>query len=64
MKRVVVTGLGAVSPHGIGVKAYWSGLAAGACAIRPLTLIESEGFRCRIAGESFFHIPATSCLNI
>ena len=31
MKRVVVTGLGAVSPHGIGVKAYWSGLAAGAC---------------------------------
>ena len=32
MKRVVVTGLGAVSPHGIGVKAYWSGLAAGACS--------------------------------
>jgi 3-oxoacyl-[acyl-carrier-protein] synthase II len=51
MRRVVVTGLGAVSPHGIGVKAFWSGLAAGACAIRPLTVIESEGFRCRIAGE-------------
>ena len=51
MRRVVVTGLGAVSPHGIGVKAFWSGLANGACAIRPLTVIETEGFRCQIAGE-------------
>ncbi len=51
MRQVVVTGMGAVSPFGAGVKAYWNGLAAGACAIRPVTLIESEGFRCRIAGE-------------
>jgi 3-oxoacyl-[acyl-carrier-protein] synthase II len=51
MRRVVVTGLGAVSPFGAGVKAYWAGLAAGACAIRPLTLIDAEGLRCRIAGE-------------
>ena len=51
MRRVVVTGLGAVSPFGAGVKAYWAGLAAGACAIRPLSLFESEGFRCRIAAE-------------
>jgi 3-oxoacyl-[acyl-carrier-protein] synthase II len=51
MRRVVVTGLGAVSPFGAGVKAYWAGLAAGACAIRPLTLFESDGFRCRIAAE-------------
>jgi 3-oxoacyl-[acyl-carrier-protein] synthase II len=46
-----VTGLGAVSPFGTGVKAYWSGLSAGSCAIRPVTLIETEGFRCRIAAE-------------
>jgi len=51
MRHVVVTGLGAVSPFGAGVKAYWAGLAAGACAIRPLTLFESDGFRCRIAAE-------------
>ena len=51
MRRVVVTGLGAMSPFGAGVKAYWAGLAAGACAIRPLTLIDAEGFRCRIAAE-------------
>jgi 3-oxoacyl-[acyl-carrier-protein] synthase II len=51
MRRVFVTGLGAVSPFGAGVKAYWAGLAAGACAIRPLTLIDADGFRCRIAAE-------------
>jgi 3-oxoacyl-[acyl-carrier-protein] synthase II len=51
VRRVVVTGLGAVSPFGGGVKAYWDGLVAGACAIRPATLIETEGFRCRIAAE-------------
>src|SRR5256886_16321922 len=47
--RVVVTGLGAVSPFGAGVKAFWEGLASGRCAIEPLTLIETEGFRARIA---------------
>jgi 3-oxoacyl-[acyl-carrier-protein] synthase II len=51
MRRVVVTGLGAVSPFGIGVKPYWAGLAAGACAIRPLTLFDAAAFRCRIAAE-------------
>jgi 3-oxoacyl-[acyl-carrier-protein] synthase II len=51
MRRVVVTGLGAVSPFGLGVKAYWSGIAAGVCAIRPVTLIETDGFKCRIAAE-------------
>jgi 3-oxoacyl-[acyl-carrier-protein] synthase II len=51
MRRVVVTGLGAMSPFGAGVKAYWAGLAAGTCAIRPLTLLDAEGFRCRIAAE-------------
>ena len=35
MRRVVVTGLGAVSPFGAGVKAFWAGIAAGACAIGP-----------------------------
>jgi 3-oxoacyl-[acyl-carrier-protein] synthase II len=51
MRRVVITGLGAVSPHGIGVKAFWSGLAGGACAIRGLSVIDTDGFRSRIGGE-------------
>ena len=56
MTRVVVTGLGAVSPFGAGVKAFWEGLASGRCAIGPITLIETEGFRSRIAAE----VPAAS----
>jgi 3-oxoacyl-(acyl-carrier-protein) synthase len=48
---VVVSGLGIVSPYGAGVKSFWTGLAAGTCAIKPITVIETEGFRSRIAAE-------------
>ena len=51
MKSVAVTGLGVVSPFGTGVKAFWEGISSGSCAIRPITLIDTEGFRCRIAAE-------------
>ena len=51
MRRAVVTGLGAVTPFGFGVKSYWDGLAAGLCAIRPVTLLDTQGFRCRLAAE-------------
>ena len=50
-RTVVVTGIGAVSPFGAGVKAFWQGISAGLCAIRPITLIETDGFRSRIAAE-------------
>jgi 3-oxoacyl-[acyl-carrier-protein] synthase II len=53
-RRVVVSGLGVVSPYGAGTKTFWSGVTAGACTIKPITLIETEGFRSRIAAE----IPA------
>ncbi len=49
--RVVVSGLGVISPYGAGAKTLWAGLAAGACAIKPITLIDTEGFRSRIAAE-------------
>lgn len=51
MRRVAVTGLGAVSPFGLGVKAYWDGVRSAVSAIRPLTLLDPEGFRCRIGAE-------------
>jgi 3-oxoacyl-[acyl-carrier-protein] synthase II len=43
--------LGAVSPFGNGVKAFWSGLSSGTCAIRPVTVIDAAPFRSRIAAE-------------
>ncbi|MCI0545843.1 MAG: beta-ketoacyl-[acyl-carrier-protein] synthase family protein [Candidatus Rokubacteria bacterium] len=49
--RVVVSGLGVVSPYGAGAKTFWAGLAAGQCAIRDLRLFDTEGFRARVAAE-------------
>ena len=54
-RDVVVSGLGVVSPYGAGVTRFWSGLAAGTCTIKPITIIETAGFRSRIAAE----IPAS-----
>ena len=56
MRRVVVTGLGVVSPYGVGVRPFWEGLSSGRCAIRPITLFQTDGFRSRIAGE----VPASA----
>jgi len=49
--RVVISGLGIVSPFGAGLKAFWTGLSDGTCAIKAATLVETEGFRSRIAAE-------------
>src|ERR1700730_11546260 len=57
--EIVVSGLGIVSPYGAGVKSFWTGLAAGTCAIKPITLIDTEGFRSRIAAEVPAEVVAT-----
>jgi 3-oxoacyl-[acyl-carrier-protein] synthase II len=50
-RRVVVTGLGLVSPVGIGVEESWSALLAGKSGIGPITLFDASTFPSRIAGE-------------
>jgi len=50
-RRVVVTGVGAVSGFGWGVEALWQGLRAGATAIRPFTRFDAAGHRTRLAAE-------------
>jgi 3-oxoacyl-[acyl-carrier-protein] synthase II len=49
--RVVITGMGAVTPLGQSVDEYWQGLLQGRSGIGPMTLCDPEGFPCRIAGE-------------
>jgi len=49
--RVVVTGLGMITPLGIGVEPTWSGLVAGRSGIGPITFFDSTGFETTIAGE-------------
>ena len=41
MRRVVITGLGAVTPVGVGVKAYWDAITAGRSGVGPLTLVDA-----------------------
>jgi 3-oxoacyl-[acyl-carrier-protein] synthase II len=50
-RRVVVTGVGAVSGFGWGVEALWQGLHAGATAIRPFSRFDAAGHRTRLAAE-------------
>ncbi len=50
-KRVVVTGLGAVTPLGESVAEFWEGLAAGRSGIGPMTLADPTEYPCRISGE-------------
>lgn len=50
-RRVVVTGMGVVSPIGIGLDAFWSGLVEGRSGIGPITRFDASGLDCRIAGE-------------
>tara|TARA_R110002072_G_scaffold88736_2_gene199212 strand:+ start:53 stop:1297 length:1245 start_codon:yes stop_codon:yes gene_type:complete len=51
LRRVVVTGLGAVSPFGLGVDKLWTGLKAGESAIRPIELFDVSDFPVKFAGE-------------
>ncbi len=50
-RRVVVTGLGALTPLGNTTEAYWQGLMAGRSGIRPITLFDPSRHACKIAGE-------------
>ena len=51
LKRVVVTGLGALTPIGNNVSELWNGLTAGASGAGPITHFDATKFKCRIAAE-------------
>lgn len=50
-RRVVITGLGSISPLGMTVDDLWEGLRAGRCGIDTIKAFEPAGFTCRLAGE-------------
>jgi 3-oxoacyl-[acyl-carrier-protein] synthase II len=50
-RRVVVTGLGVVSPLGSDLKTFWENLVAGRSGIRRITQFDASSFDCQIAGE-------------
>ena len=50
-RRVVVTGVGLVSPLGVGTEATWKSLLAGESGIGPITRFDTTNYAARIAGE-------------
>lgn len=51
MRRVVVTGVGLISPVGIGTDATWQALLETTNGIAPITLFDTTDFTCTMAGE-------------
>lgn len=50
-RRVVITGLGLITPLGIGNKETWEGVCSGRSGVGPITRFDASGHKTRIAGE-------------
>ena len=51
MRRVVVTGLGVVSPLGNDVPTFWKNIKNGVCGIAPITKFDTTDYKVKVAGE-------------
>jgi len=56
-RRVVVTGVGLISPVGIGTEETWAALLKGESGIAPIQLFDASQFACRFAGEVKDFVP-------
>ena len=51
MKRVVITGMGAVTPIGHSVEETWQGIKDGACGIAEITHFDTTNEKCHMGAE-------------
>ncbi len=51
MNRVVITGMGAVTPIGNDVASFWQGLCAGRCGVGPITKFDASEYKVKVAAE-------------
>ena len=51
MRRVVITGIGAVSPNGIGRECFWQATRSGRSGVRRITRFDPSGFVVQVAGQ-------------
>ena len=64
MKRVVITGMGVISPVGNSLKACWDGLRVGVCGVGPITRFDTEGFKAKLAAEVKDFNPADFGMDV
>ncbi|MBO5336433.1 MAG: beta-ketoacyl-ACP synthase II [Lachnospiraceae bacterium] len=50
-RRVVITGLGAITPIGLGVENFWEGIKAGKIGFGPITKFDASEYKCKLAAE-------------
>ena len=62
-RRVVITGLGVLTPIGNDLKTFWRNLTAGVSGIGPITAFDTTGYDCKIAGEVRGYDPKESFNN-
>ena len=51
LRRVAITGIGLITGLGATRDETWHGLTSGSCAIRPLSVLDTDGYRSRVAAE-------------
>ena len=65
-QRVVITGMGAVTPFGTGLDVLWENLVAGADAIRPIERLDNDAYRVKSGGtvpDTSFDFPECPALS-
>lgn len=60
MRRVVVTGMGAVTPIGIGIDAFWDGVQQGKIGFEPITGFDTTDYKCKLAAQVTDYDPTQS----
>ena len=50
-RRVVVTGMGAITPLGLNVEEFWNGVKEGRIGFGPITKFDAEGYKASLAAE-------------
>src|SRR3954452_14079342 len=51
MRRIAITGIGAVSPNGIGREQFWESTRKGVSGVRRITRFDTSGYQVQVAGE-------------
>lgn len=56
-RRVVITGMGAITPIGNTVDTFWNGIKEGTCGIGAITAFDTKGYKVKLAGEVKGYLP-------